>query len=159
MVYSSYAYISEKFDGSAVKGRFTVNIGKYHTIDFKKGFFIVSGGEVGTKNRQIRNVPLFPAMKMFLLENYSIENENRSRRIISIESARKALETACRVAGLPHFSHHCLRHFFVSNAIEKGIDFKTIANWIGHTDGGLLVAKTYGHLRYTHSYQMAKLMT
>ena len=131
----------------------------WEEIDFKKGFFIVSGGEVGTKNRQIRNVPLFPAMKTFLLENYSIENKNKSRRIIAIESARKALETACRVAGLPHFSHHCLRHFFVSNAIEKGIDFKTIANWIGHTDGGLLVAKTYGHLRDAHSYQMAQLMT
>ena len=97
-------------------------------------------------------------MKTFLLENYSIENKNKSRRIIAIESARKALETACRVADLPHFSHHCLRHFFVSNAIEKGIDFKTIANWIGHTDGGLLVAKTYGHLRDTHSMEMAKLM-
>ena len=47
----------------------------------------------------------------------------------------------------------------MSNAIEKGIDFKTIANWIGHKDGGLLVAKTYGHLRDVHSHQMAKLMT
>ena len=35
VVYSSYAYISNKFDGSAVKGRFTVNIGKYHTISLK----------------------------------------------------------------------------------------------------------------------------
>ncbi|MDC3157964.1 hypothetical protein OA544_02635 [Candidatus Pelagibacter sp.] len=38
VVYSSYTLISERFDGSAVKGRFIVNIGKYHTIDFKKGF-------------------------------------------------------------------------------------------------------------------------
>ena len=68
------------------------------------------------------------------------------------------METACRVANLPHFTHHCLRHYFVSNAIEKGIDFKTIAT-DHHKDGGLLVAKTYGHLRDVHSYQMARLMT
>jgi hypothetical protein len=37
-----------------------------------------------------------------------------------------------------------LRHYFVSNAIEAGVDFKTIAVWVRHKDGGLLVAKTYG---------------
>ena len=43
-------------------------------------------------------------------------------------------------------------------AIEKNIDFKTIAAWVGHKDGGVLVAQTYGHLRDTHSMEMAKLM-
>ena len=47
----------------------------------------------------------------------------------------------------------------MSNAIEAGIDFKVIAGWVGHKDGGLLVAKTYGHLRDTHSTEMAKRMT
>ena len=70
------------------------------------------------------------------------------------ESFRHSLSN-CK---FPRFTHHCLRHYFVSNAIEKGIDFKTIANWIGHKDGGLLVAKTYGHLRDSHSHEMAKLM-
>jgi integrase len=35
--------------------------------------------------------------------------------------------SACRCAGLPNFGHHALRHFFCSNAIEAGIDFKAIA--------------------------------
>lgn len=30
---------------------------------------------------------------------------------------------------------------------------------MGHKDGGVLVAKTYGHLRDTHSFEMAKRMT
>jgi hypothetical protein len=42
---------------------------------------------------------------------------------------------------------------------EAGIDFKAIAGWLGHKDGGLLVAKTYGHLRDEHSAEMAKRMT
>jgi site-specific recombinase XerD len=55
---------------------------------------------------------------------------------------------ACKAASLPDFTHHRLRHYFVSNAIEAGVDFKTIAAWVGHKDGGLLVAKTYGQLAY-----------
>ena len=41
---------------------------------------------------------------------------------------------------------------------RPGIDFKVIAGWLGHKDSGILVAKTYGHLRDTHSYEMAKRM-
>jgi site-specific recombinase XerD len=52
-----------------------------------------------------------------------------------------------------------LRHFFCSNAIEAGVDFKAIAGWLGHKDGGVLAAKTYGHLRNEHSTAMAQRMT
>ena len=52
-----------------------------------------------------------------------------------------------------------MRHFFCSNAIEAGCDFKVIAGWFGHKDGGVLVARTYGHLRNEHSAAMAKRMT
>jgi integrase len=80
-------------------------------------------------------------------------------RVIPIYDAKNAIQNACVKAKLPHFSHHTMRHYFVSNAIEAGIDFKTIAAWVGHKDGGVLVAKTYGHLRDTHSFEMAKRMT
>ncbi len=52
-----------------------------------------------------------------------------------------------------------MRHFFCSNAIESGVDFKVIAGWLGHVDGGVLVARTYGHLRDVHSREMAKRIT
>jgi len=48
----------------------------------------------------------------------------------------------CKAASLSDFTHHSLRHYFVSNAIEAGVDFKTIAAWVGHKDGALFVAKT-----------------
>ena len=72
---------------------------------------------------------------------------------------KQAIATACEKAGLPHFTPHHMRHFFCSNAIEAGIDFKAIAGWLGHQDGGVLVATTYGHLRQEHSAEMAKRMT
>ena len=131
---------------------------KWGEIDFERDHFVVSGGEAGTKNRQIRTVPLFPAMRKFLESTYDLDEVSRDEYLFKFKSARAALDSASRIARLPRFTHHCLRHFFVSNAIEKGIDFKTIANWIGHKDGGLLGAKTYGHLRDSHSHEMAKLM-
>ena len=38
------------------------------------------------------------------------------------------------------------------------MDFKAIAGWLGHRDGGVLAAKTYGHLRNEHSAAMAQRM-
>jgi integrase len=128
-------------------------------VDFDRGSFTVTGGEVRTKNLEARTVPLFPAMRQLLERLRGEEPPPGSDRIIQIKSAKKALITACRTASLPHFSHHAMRHYFVSNAIEAGIDFKVIAGWVGHKDGGVLVAKTYGHLRDTHSFEMAKRMT
>ena len=39
------------------------------------------------------------------------------------------------------------------------MNFAQIAEWLGHQDGGVLVAKTYGHLRTEFSQEMAKRMT
>ena len=36
-----------------------------------------------------------------------------------------------------------------------GIDYMTIAHWLGHSDGGVLIGKTYGHLNDKHKARMA----
>ncbi|MDB6167438.1 MAG: hypothetical protein JWM88_302 [Verrucomicrobia bacterium] len=128
-------------------------------VDFDRERFVVTGGELGTKNHEARVVPLFPSLNQFLRKLQATKNPLAADRIIAIGTAKKAIENTCERASLPRFTHHCMRHYFVSNAIEAGIDFKTIAAWVGHKDGGLLVAKTYGHLRDTHSSEMAKRMT
>jgi integrase len=66
-----------------------------------------------------------------------------------------SLETAREAAGLSEFQFHDLRHFFISSCVMAGIDYLTIARWVGHKDGGLLIGKTYGHLNDTHSKNMA----
>lgn len=80
-------------------------------------------------------------------------------RIVRINSCRKPLETAChRLKISPVISHHDLRHWFVTRAVEKGVDVPTIARWVGHVDGGALLLQTYAHLRDEHSQAMAKLL-
>jgi hypothetical protein len=35
-----------------------------------------------------------------------------------------------------------------------GIDCMTIAKWVGHLDGGVLIGKVYGHLSREHPRKM-----
>jgi len=130
-------------------------------IDFERNQFTVTGGVHGTKNHETRVVPLFPSLRA-LLERIKAERGKEitlDEPVSQIRSAKKAMGSACQRAKLPHFHHHLLRHFFVSQAIEAGVDFKTISAWVGHKDGGVLVARTYGHLRDAHWAEMAKKMT
>ncbi len=47
------------------------------------------------------------------------------------------------------------RHYFISHAVMAGIDYKTIAYWVSHRDGGVLIGRLYGHLDTMHSEQMS----
>ncbi len=73
--------------------------------------------------------------------------------IVKTASAKKCLMTACRKLGLANFTHHAMRHFFATCAIESGVDIPTVARWLGHKDGGALLMKTYSHLQQAHSLE------
>jgi len=50
--------------------------------------------------------------------------------------------------------HDC-RHYFASMCVMAGVDFRTIAEWLGHDDGGVLVGSTYSHLCDEHKRRVA----
>ena len=131
----------------------------WRDVNFDADTLLVTGGEHGTKNHEVRTLPLFPPLRRLLERLASASGHSSSTRLFDIDSAKKSIATACEKSGIPHFGHHAMRHFFCSNAIEAGCDFKVIANWLGHKDGGVLVAMTYGHLRNEHSTAMAKKLT
>jgi integrase len=82
-----------------------------------------------------------------------------NERLFSFNQARKALANACKRLGFPSFTHRSLRRMFITRAIEKGVDVKTIAEWQGHRDGGKLILQTYSYVRPEHSNHMAQLMS
>lgn len=41
---------------------------------------------------------------------------------------------------------HAMRHLYASTLIARGVDPRTVAAYLGHSDGGALVLKTYAHL-------------
>ena len=131
----------------------------WRDVKFDADSLLVTGGEQGTKNHEVRTIPLFPPLRRLLERLALAQGGAANARLFPFDSVKKALGTSCRKASLPHFGHHAMRHFFCSNAIEAGCDFKVIAGWLGHKDGGVLVAMTYGHLRNEHSTAMAKRMT
>jgi integrase len=66
------------------------------------------------------------------------------------------LKIARKAADLEWIGFHDLRHYFCSVCVMAGIDFMTIAAWLGHKDGGILVGKVYGHLLDEHRSKAAK---
>jgi len=83
----------------------------------------------------------------------------RGKQVFKVRDPKKALAAACKALNYPAYSARAFRRLFITRAVEQGVDFKTIAAWQGHRDGGVLVAKTYSHLRDAHSKEMAKLIT
>jgi len=132
---------------------------RFEDVNLIVGSVLITGGELGTKNHQERVIPLFPNLRNLLVRLIDArDSTDITARIFEIASPRGAMKLACKRAGLKHFSVHSLRHFFASNAIENGINFKVISEWLGHSDGGILVARTYGHLRAEYSTAMAEKM-
>lgn len=54
------------------------------------------------------------------------------------------------------FTFQWMRHYFISHCVMAGIDYKTIATWVSHRDGGILIGRVYGHLYQAHGRAMAQ---
>jgi integrase len=115
-------------------------------------------------------VPVYPQVETLLLKiaaQASLPEPQSSdekaalplRRLFRIDDAKKALEGACKRLGYPQFEQRGMRRLFITRAVERGLDFKVISATQGHNDGGVLVAKTYSHLRPEHFEEMAAKLT
>jgi integrase len=122
-------------------------------IDFERSQFAVTGGAKGTKNHEARVVPLFPALRALFERIKQKKKVEQTEKVLGIGSAKKAIGHACKKAGLPHFHHHLFRHFFVSQAIENGVDFKTITAWEkGGMDSVWAMSRTFGRMSWMSFY-------
>jgi integrase len=106
-----------------------------------------------TKSGKSRSIPRLPSITGVLERLKGLES---GEFILPRQNARKAIESACRRAGLPRMSFHCFRHYFTTKCIESGVDMPTVARWLGHQDGGALLSRTYFHLIDEHSQRMAE---
>lgn len=48
---------------------------------------------------------------------------------------------------------HAFRHYFASRCLMAGLTVQEVASLLGHSDGGVLVLKTYGHISAAHLRQ------
>lgn len=110
-----------------------------------------------SKNSLMRQVPLIPAA-LDLLDRLRAAGipTGPDDPVMLIKSPRTALGNSCKRLGYNHLRIHDLRHIFATRCLEAGVDFATLAGWLGHQDGGVECARTYGHLCKRHSNAMAK---
>ena len=126
---------------------------------FLKNEIIIRGDSItGTKNWEMRRVPMIPEVRKLLerLKAERGEKEFLDNPVLKVRKFNRSLKNACKKLGLFHLTHHDLRHLFATRCIESGVDIPTVAKWLGHKDGGVLAMQTYGHLRDGHSANMAQ---
>ena len=103
-------------------------------------------------------VPIIPPM-FELLARLKESNPKPNESVCVVGECEKSLTRACRLLNVHRITHHDLRHLFATRCIESGVDIPTVSRWLGHSDGGALAMKTYGHLRREHSAAMARKVT
>jgi len=137
---------------------------RWEDVDFK-GRKLAFGRYRPTKNREQRIVDFNPKLEAHL-------RDMRQRRVPDSEflfpSPRRgkvdrpslngfwdSFKVARAKAGLPDAGFHDFRHAFISHAVMAGVPFLTVASWVGHKDGGILIGRVYGHLLDSHRREMA----
>ncbi len=129
--------------------------------EFERKRILVAGDpKEGTKNREMRLIPMNSALESLLLRlRQARSTEPPSNPVMKVHECQRAMDRACKLLEIERITHHDLRHFFATTCIESGIDIPTVSRWLGHKDGGALAMRVYGHLRDQHSQAMAQKVT
>jgi integrase len=135
-------------------------------VDFEREQLTI-GASGDTKNRTARVVDFNAKLKMHLLDmrqrrasdsDWLFPSPQRGQKDLGARSFQESLKLVRNQAKMPGFHFHDCRHHFISMAVMSGVDFMTIAAWVGHLDGGVLIGRVYGHLANEHRKAMGERM-
>jgi integrase len=133
-------------------------------VDFERQQLTI-GAEGDSKNSRARVVDFNAKLEAHLKamherrapdSQWLFPSPQRGEKDLHAKTFRESMELARKAAGLSAVGFHDLRHQFISFCVMSGVDYMTIAKWVGHTDGGVLIGKVYGHLADTHTKAQAK---
>ena len=134
----------------------------WQDVSFERGHIVT----FRQKTRTGFTIPLFPQLRPLLQRRQDaaakalgLASPPPDAKVFVVADAKKALAAACRRLRLPNYSSRAFRRMFITTALERGVDVKTVSQWQGHRDGGKLILDTYSHVRPVHSERMAQLMT
>ena len=138
---------ARKAEGAAVRLR---------DINFELGLLTITGGAAGTKNHASRPPPPPDCRRICANENNSTSATPRSFRSRAriCKFSAPATGWGSPVMGITP----CAISFARTRSKPVSI-FSTLSRWVGHKDGGVLICKTYGHLRQEQSFRMAERLT
>lgn len=137
-------------------------ITSYNTfMESKKYAISIDAPKSAASNREI---PLMPSMLALLEEQRKKQNADKEKALAmgigwksgdlvfstvegspkGIRNLRRTLVQALNKAGLPHRGLHALRHTFATDALQAGMDVRTLSEIIGHTKIAFTL-QTYVH--------------
>ena len=136
---------------------------RWSDVDWDKQQLII-GADGLSKNHEARAVDFNPALADLLSDMRARGNGSAwllpaprmSTEDAPARSLKVAIKRAREIAGVRGFGFHDCRHYFISHAVMSGIDYMTIARWVGHKDGGVLIGRVYGHLNDEHAKRQAQ---
>lgn len=136
---------------------------RWDDVDFDRGQLTI-GATGDTKNSTARVVDFNPRLRAHLedmkkryrdVSTWLFPSPQRGQKDIHVATFKESLNLVRERAEMPTIGFHDLRHYFISYAVMSGVDFMTIARWVGHRDGGILIGKVYGHLADDHAKAQA----
>lgn len=122
---------------------------RWSDLDFARRTLRIVSGETNPEERLVEFNPKLEELLVSMRERREADNEQLWPWI-----DYKMIWAIIKESGLEEMfkgvAFHSFRHFFISNCVMAGVDYLTIAKWVGHKDGGVLIGQVYGHLNETH---------
>jgi integrase len=138
---------------------------RWDDVDFERKQLSI-GADGSSKNRKPRHVDFIPALEAHLRDMHArrapdckwvFPSPQRGEKDIPANTFMESLRLTREVLpdDLKTVGFHDCRHFFISFCIMSGVPAMTVAAWVGHQDGGVLIGKVYGHLNDEHKRAQA----
>jgi integrase len=102
----------------------------------------------GKTNAARRWVALPPWLMVEIQATCPLEDRTAERRVFprfSVDGAEKAMTSACKLAEIPRYSPHDLRHRYASLKLREGVPVTDLAAQLGHSKKSLTL-DTYSHV-------------
>jgi integrase len=140
---------------------------KWSDVDLERGVVTI-GSDGLSKSGKPRDVNCSPELEALLRElhasrqpdsSYLFPSPQRCDKDIPLSSIRPSFNGVRLAVGMPKLAFHAFRRLFISKCVMAGVDFKTIASWVDHKDGGILIGNTYSFLTEDHKAATAKRLT
>lgn len=116
----------------------------WRQIDFANGTM-----EVRQKGGRVKVIPMGPEALEILRERQQLARP-WPYGIKELEVLERRMKRFAKGFGLDLMTFHCYRHYFASRALMSGLTVQEVADMLGHSDGGVLVLQTYGHICGVH---------
>jgi len=120
---------------------------KWENIDYKNRLIIINAEDIQTKNKKSRIIPISSKLD-FLLQPDKISSLYifiKNEKQINLTYLSKYFKKLCRVLEMPEtYNFHCLRHSFITNLINSGVEITTVKELAGHSS--ITTTMIYTHI-------------